>query len=117
MKFMFLLTQDGDAWECEPQSEKDRVFNEHMKVVGQLQAEKKLVDSRRLRPSVEAKTLRMRNGRAVALDGPFCETKEQIGGFYLIDVASMEEALEWAKKMPHFGDLRYAGIEIRPLWE
>ena len=117
MKFMILLSQDADAWEREPQSEKDRVYNEHMKVVGHLQAEKKLVDSRRLRPSAEAKTVRMRNGKHVVVDGPFCETKEQIGGFYLIECDSMEEALEWAKKMPHFGDLRYAGIEVRPLWE
>jgi hypothetical protein len=117
MKFMILLTQDADAWEREPQAEKDRAYNEHMKVVGQLQAEKKLVDSRRLRPSAEAKTVRIRNGKPVTVDGPFCETKEQIGGFYLIECASMDEAIEWAKKMPHFGDLRYSGIEVRPLWE
>ena len=47
----------------------------------------------------------------------FSDGRRQIGGFYLIECASMEEALEWAKKMPHFGDLRYAGIEVRPLWE
>ena len=117
MKFLILLTQDGDAWVREPQAEKDRVYNEHMKVVNQLQAENKLVESRRLRPSAEAKTLRMRNGKAVIVDGPFCETKEQIGGYYVIECASMEEAIEWTKKMPHFGDLRYAGIEVRPLWE
>ncbi len=117
MKFLLLLTQDGDAWEREPQSEKDRTFNEHMKVYAQLETQKKLLDSRRLRPSVEAKTVRMRGGKPVAVDGPFCETKEQIGGLYVIECASMEEAIEWAKKMPHFGDLRYSGIEVRPVWE
>ena len=117
MKFLILLTQDGAAWESEPQSEKDRTFNEHMKVYGELEAQKKLLDSRRLRPSADAKTVRLKGGKKIVLDGPFCETKEQIGGYYLIECASMDEAIDWAKKMPHFGDLRYSGIEVRPIWE
>lgn len=117
MKFLLLLTQDGAAWQREPQAEKDRTFNEHMKVYAELEARKKLVDSIRLRPSAEAKTVRMKAGKRVAVDGPFCETKEQIGGLYVIECDSMDEAIAWAMKMPHFGDLRYAGIEVRPVWE
>ena len=117
MKFMLMLTNDPGAWESEPQSEKDRAYNGHMVVVRELEAQKKLVDSRRLRPSPEAVTVRIRNGKPVAVDGPFSEAKEVLGGYYLIECASMEEAIDWAKKMPHFGDLRYSGIEIRPLWE
>jgi hypothetical protein len=88
-----------------------------MKVVHELEAEGKLVDSRRLRPSVEAATVRLRNGKPVATDGPFCETKEVIGGYCVIECDSRDEAIEWAKKMPHFGHLRYSGIEIRAIWE
>jgi hypothetical protein len=117
MKFMLMLTQDSGAWESEPQSEKDRTYNGHMAVVRQLEAQGKLVDSQRLRPSSEAKTVRLKKGKPVAIDGPFSETKEVLGGFYLIECASMNEAVEWAMKMPHFGDLRYSGIEIRPIWD
>jgi hypothetical protein len=61
--------------------------------------------------------VRMRGGKPVAIDGPFSEAKEQIGGLYVIECDSMDEAIEWAQKMPHFGDLRYSGIEVRPVWE
>ncbi len=50
-------------------------------------------------------------------DGPFAETREQVGGSYLIEWASMDEAIEWAMKMPHFGNPDYSAIEVRPIWE
>jgi hypothetical protein len=117
MKFLLMLVQDVRAWHDEPQSEKDRVFNEHMKIYAQLEAEGKLLGSQRLRPSKEAKTVRLRNGKRVVTDGPYCETREQVGGSYLIDCSSMDEAIEWAMKMPHFGCADYSAIEVRPIWE
>ncbi len=117
MQFMIILTADADAADYAPQAEKDRVYNAHMAVIGQLEAQKKFVSSGRLRPSKEARTVRIRDGEPVVLDGPFCETKEVIGGYYVIDCDSMDEAVEWARKMPHFGDLRYSAIEVRPFWE
>jgi hypothetical protein len=117
MKFMLMLMQDSEAWEREPQSEKDRTYNAHMVVYRELEAQKKLLGSTRLRPSSESKTVRLKNGKPVAIDGPFSETKEVLGGSYLIECASMDEAVGWAMKMPHFGDPRYSGIEIRPIWE
>lgn len=117
MKFMLLLAQDRGAWESEPQSEKDRTYNAHMVVYRELEAQGKLLGSTRLRPCSESKTIRLKNGKPVAIDGPFSETKEVIGGTYVIECASMDEAVGWAMKMPHFGDLKYAGIEIRPIWE
>lgn len=68
----------------------------------------------RLRPSAETHTIRVRNGKPITTDGPFTETKEHLGGFYLIDVATLEEALAWAARCPgsHHGT-----IEVRPLWE
>lgn len=117
MKFMLVLTQDSGAWDSEPQAEKDRTYEGHMKVVRELEAQKKLVDSRRLRPSAEAVTIRLKAGKPVAVDGPFSETKEVLGGYYVIECASMKEAVDWASKMPHFGDPRLSGIEIRPIWE
>src|SRR5215472_13732460 len=63
----------------------------------------KLVHSNRLRPGNEAKTVKLdREGKRRVVDGPFSETKEAVGGYYLIDVASETEALDWAKKFPPF---------------
>lgn len=117
MKFLLMLVQDVRSWDEEPQAEKDRVYNEHMKVYAQLEAQGKLLGSTRLRPSKEAKTIRIRKGKRLVTDGPYCETREQTGGEYLIESASMDEAIEWAMKMPHFGNPDYAAIEIRPIWE
>jgi hypothetical protein len=68
----------------------------------------------RLRPSVETHTIRVRNGKPVTTDGPFTETKEHLGGFYLIDVANVDEALAWAAQCP---GAHHGTIEVRPIWE
>jgi hypothetical protein len=65
-----------------------------------------------LHPVQVAKTVRVRDGEQLVTDGPFAETKEQLGGFYLIDVETEEEAVEWAAKMPN---VSYGSIEVRPV--
>ncbi|HVV14068.1 YciI family protein [Amycolatopsis sp.] len=67
-----------------------------------------------LRPPKEATTVRVRDGRTLLTDGPFAETKEQIGGFCLIECADLDEALEIAAKHPAVG---YGTIEVRPLYQ
>jgi hypothetical protein len=59
-----------------------------------------------------ATTMRVRNGKALTTDGPFAETKEQLGGYYLIDVPNLDEALKWAAKIPGAFD---GSVEVRPL--
>jgi len=61
-----------------------------------------------------AKSLRIRGGETLLTDGPYAETKEQLGGYYLIDVKDLEEAQGWAAKIP---SARWGTIEIRPIWE
>lgn len=68
----------------------------------------------RLRPSSEATTVRVRNGETLLADGPFAETKEQMGGFDILECASLQEAVEIAAKHPAASD---GIIEVRPLWE
>jgi hypothetical protein len=65
-----------------------------------------------LQPVETATTVRRRDGRTLQSDGPFAETKEALGGFYLIDVPSLDEALAWAEKIPSVG---YGSIEVRPV--
>ena len=67
-----------------------------------------------LQPTSTATTVRIKQGKALTTHGPFAETKEQLGGFYLIECANLDEAIEWAVKCP---DARYGSIEVRPVME
>jgi hypothetical protein len=71
-----------------------------------------LVDSGPLDPPANARTLRLRDGSPVVTDGPFAEIKEVIGGYYVLDCADIETAIEWAATIP---SARYGAIEVRPL--
>ena len=66
-----------------------------------------------LRPTSEATTVRVPGGKASVLNGPFAETKEQLGGYYLIQVEDLDAALSWAKRCP---GAAYGAIEVRPVW-
>jgi len=68
----------------------------------------------RLRPSNEAKTVRVQGGKTVAVDGPFAETREQLGGFYLLDCKDEREAIELAAMIPA---AQHGSVELRPIWE
>jgi hypothetical protein len=80
-----------------------------------LQASGKLRGGERLRPSATATTVRVKEGQRLLSDGPYAETKEQLGGYYLIDAADLDDAVEWASKMPHLA--RGGSVEVRPIWE
>ena len=80
-----------------------------------LQASGKLRGGERLRPSASATTVRVKDGQRLLSDGPYAETKEQLGGFYLIDATDLDDAVEWASKMPHLE--RGGSVEVRPIWE
>ena len=68
---------------------------------------------KRLRPTSATTSVRVRDKKAVVLDGPYSETQEQLGGFYLIDVPDLDAAVEWAKKLPA---AQFGTIEVRPVW-
>ena len=65
-----------------------------------------------LQPAPAATTVRSRDGDTLTIDGPFAETKEVLGGFYLIDVPDLDAALDWAGRMPNIG---YGSVEVRPV--
>ena len=71
------------------------------------------VDSNRLRPASAGTTVRVRNGKTEVLDGPYAETKEQLGGYYMIDVADLDAALSWAARCP---GASHGTMEVRPIW-
>jgi hypothetical protein len=73
-----------------------------------------LLGGERLRPTTDATTVRVRDGEVLTSDGPFAETKEQMGGFYLVECADLDEAIDVASKIP---GAWYGSIEVRPVWE
>jgi len=73
-----------------------------------------LLDGARLRPTTSATTVRVRDDEVLTSDGPFAETKEQMGGFYLVECKDLDEAIEVAAKIP---SAKHGSIEVRPIWE
>lgn len=73
-----------------------------------------MVAGEALHPTTAATTVRVRQGQTTSTDGPFAETKEQLGGYYLLDCQNLDEAIKWAAKIPGAKD---GSIEIRPIWE
>lgn len=83
-------------------------YTEALVKAGALQA------GERLRPSTDATSVRVRGGKTEVLNGPYAETREQLGGYYVIDVADLDAALAWAARCPTSS---YGTIEVRPVWE
>jgi hypothetical protein len=114
MKYMLAIFGEEGGWDDVSPEE----MQEGMKLWGAF--EQALVDAgghlagEGLQPSATATTVKREGEDRIVTDGPFAETKEQLGGFYLIDVANLDEALDWAKKVP-VGDGQ--SIEVRPVMD
>ena len=114
MQYMLLIAvNDEDGTQLPPEIEAE-IMQEYGAFTAALQAQGAMVGGARLRPSDAATTVRVRDGSALVTDGPFAETKEHLGGFYLIEAADLDEAIEWAAKIP---GARFGSVEIRPVWE
>lgn len=112
MKYMFLLFGEEGVWVQMSEEERQKVYAQHGALAEALAAAGKTPAGEELAPSAGARTLRL-DGEPRVTDGPFLETREQLGGFYVIDCADMEEALEWARKIPMSG----GSVEVRPIVE
>ena len=112
MRYMLLISSDKAA--PPPQkAEIEGILQGHQRFTEELQAARKMVHGERLRPDEEASRIRLKAGQRQVTDGPFTETKEVLGGFYVIECDNKKEAIEWAKKIP----LREGGsVEVRPVW-
>jgi hypothetical protein len=112
MKFTLLLWGDESHWADMSEEESAAEMERWEDYSAQLIAAGAMVSGEGLQPSATSKTLRIENGERVVTDGPYAETKEQLGGFYVIDVPSFDDALEWASKLP---SVEHGSTEIRPV--
>ncbi len=110
-----LLIYSAEAFENQfPADENERLIAEFRNFTRKLQEAGALIASDRLRPTADATTVRLRGGESLATDGPFAETKEQLGGFYLIEAKDLDEARAWATQIP---SATYGCVEVRPIWQ
>ena len=114
MRYLLLICDDEKRMASLPADELDRRHAAWNAYGAELGAAGKIVGGERLRPVADATTVRQANGRTLLADGPFAETKEQLGGYFLIEAADLDEAVTWASKMPHLPG--GGSVEIRPIW-
>jgi hypothetical protein len=112
MQYMLLIYNDPQGWESMSEAERGEIYNAYGTFTAELQASGKMVAGDALQATDTATSVRVRDGETLTTDGPFAETKEVLGGYYLIDVESLDEALEWGSKVP---GARYGTIEVRPV--
>jgi hypothetical protein len=111
MRFMMLIHHDEAALTGAVQKE---LWTEYSAFKEALAKAAGAAEGERLQPSSAATTVRQHDGKTNVLDGPYADTKEQLAGYFFVDVPSLDEAIAWAKRCP---SSKYGSIEIRPLLE
>jgi hypothetical protein len=114
MKYMLLIYDDEKGWAKLSETERQQAMGEYMQLTQQIKSGGQYVASSQLHPTSAATSVRLRNGKRLATDGPFAETREQLGGYYLIEAKDLDEAIAIAARIP---SARSGTIEVRPLVE
>ena len=111
MKYMLLIYHDENVWSSHTEAERQEIYAQYRSLIGELSAAGKYIIGEQLQPVKAANSVRVRHGKQLITDGPFAETREQLGGFFLIDAASLDEANAIAARIP---SALTGTIEVRP---
>jgi hypothetical protein len=114
MKYLLLCYHEEATWQCAGEIAHKSAMNDAVRLVSDLHAKGQYVRAAPLQPVATAKSVRIRDGKPAITDGPFAETREVLGGFYLIDVPNLDVAIEVAARTP---GAKVGTIEIRPVLE
>ena len=114
MRYLLMICTDETADEALSADEASARLAEYGVWMEEVTKRGLLQGGERLRPTTDATTVRVRDGETLTSDGPFAETKEQVGGYFLVDCKDLDEAIEVASKLPGARD---GSIEVRPIWE
>jgi len=114
MKYLCLIYQDEQGALKVPTAEMEKAMAEYWAFTDDIQKSGHHIASNGLQPTKTATTVRVRNGKVSTTDGPFAETKEQLGGFYLIEAKDLNDAIQVAARIP---SARWGSVEVRPIWE
>jgi hypothetical protein len=113
MQYILLLHAEEARFAKMTPAEQQQGMASYMAYTEALTKAGALVGSNRLQPVATATTVRIVDGKTQVLDGPYADSKEQLGGYYLIDVPDLDAALSWAARCPGAG---HGIIEVRPIW-
>src|SRR2546423_275540 len=109
MKYMLLIYGDENAL---TETEREHCYEESLQLVHEIKAKGQYVGASPLYPTSMATSVRIREGKRLVTDGPFAETKEQLGGFYLVDADNLDEAIAISSRIPA---ARWGTVEVRPV--
>ena len=112
MQYLLLIYDQEKIWTDMPPEESGKMFGEYSKFSKDIKAEGKFIAGEALQPVHTATTVRVRDGKTTTTDGPFAETREQLGGFYMINAKDLDEATKIAARIP---SAKVGSIEIRPI--
>lgn len=113
MQYMLMLYIEEDRWPKLSPAEQEQGMAAYRAYYQALSEAGVLVAADRLLPSADATRVRVEGGQTKVMDGPYAESKEQLGGFFMIDVADRETAISWAARCPATG---HGVVEVRPVW-
>jgi hypothetical protein len=113
MQYMLLIYSNEAGMQAATKAQTEQVHAAYGAYTEALQKAGVMVGGGRLRPTATATTVRVANGKTNVLNGPYAETKEQLGGYYLIDAPDLDAALAWAARCP---GASHGVMEVRPLW-
>jgi hypothetical protein len=113
MEYLLTLYSNEDGWKQMTEEQQKQGYAAYMAYTEALKKAGAYVGSNRLQPIATATTVRVVDGKSQVLDGPFIDSKEQLGGYYLIEAPDLDSALAWAARCPGAG---HGTIEVRPVW-
>lgn len=114
MKYLLMTYVNENGWAKMTKAEQEQGAAAYMAYGEALKKAGAIVGSNRLQPTSTATTVRITNGKSQVLDGPYVDTKEQLGGYFLIDAPDLDSAISWASRCPAAG---HGVVEVRPIWE
>ena len=114
MKYLLLIYENESVAAGMAEADQGKIWNEYMTYTEDIKKKGQHIAGEALQPIATATTVRVKDGKTVSTDGPFAETREQLGGYYLIDASDLDEAIDIAARIPGG---RWGTIEIRPVME
>jgi len=114
MKYMLLIYDQEQDWQSFTDEQRAEHMTEYIALARDLRAAGKLIDANPLKPTSTATSVRIRDEQPLITDGPFAETREQLGGYFLIEADNLDEAIGYAARIPA---AKYGTVEVRPIGE
>jgi hypothetical protein len=112
VKYLLLIYSNEQIWATMPEAEQEAIFGEYMTYTNEIHESGNYLGGEALQPTATATTVRVEGGKTLTTDGPFAETREQLGGFYFVEAKDLDEAIALAARIPA---ARTGRVEVRPI--